>query len=389
MGLKSDNELGSLFAGFFGRGEGAVLSRAPGRANLIGEHTDYNDGFVLPIALDRSVVMVGRATDADESRIYSVDFDEEETFKAGTPPDRIQSGWLRYVAAVEQVFGEKGFRTGNFDAIISGDVPIGSGLSSSAALEVATAKLLQKLFDWDVENQWLALNCQTAEHRVGVKCGIMDQYTAVHAKDDHAIFLDCRTLEIRYVPFPKEKVKIVMCDTGLRHNLAETEYNQRRLSCYEAVAALKPHMEGITALRDVTMADLEKHRDEMSPVAFKCARHVITENERVLKSVERLTEGDIEEFGRLVDESHNSLRDDYQVSCPELDTLVEAARSFPGTFGARLVGAGFGGCTINLVQPDVVNEFCAAVSDEYHRNFGRSPRIHTCNPAGGAIAKKL
>jgi len=388
MALKPEQELHAIFEDSYGHGSGVVFSRAPGRANLIGEHTDYNDGFVLPIALDRAVAMVGRATGAEQSRIYSIEFDEEKTFKVDDPLESIPSGWLRYAVAVGQVFAEQGYPLKNYDAIISGDVPIGSGLSSSAALEVAVAKFLEAVFDWEISSCQLALNCQQAEHRVGVNCGIMDQFTSVHAKDDHAFFLDCRTLEYKHVPFPKKDITVVMCDTGMRHNLADTEYNQRRARCYEAADHFKKHIPGLTALRDIGIEFFQKYESELTDIARKRARHVITENQRVLDSVEKLTQGLFVEFGELVNESHNSLRDDYEVSCDELDILVEAARKLPGTYGSRLVGAGFGGCTINLIKPDSVDEFCATVSDEYHTNFGRAPRIHTCKPSGGAFAKK-
>ena len=389
MNIKDDQSLKSLFEGFYGSGGTIVISRAPGRINLIGEHTDYNDGFVLPIGLDRSVVVAGRARSEDPCGVYSFDFDEQVYFDVAEPLDRVHAGWPRYVAAVCRVFAEKGFRVEPFEAVIGGDIPIGSGLSSSAALEVSTATFLAALFDWKIDSRQLALNCQAAEHLVGVNCGIMDQFTAVHAHPDSALFLDCRTLEMKYVPLPHDRIKVVICDTGVRHNLADTAYNERRESCRKAVEALRRFLPGIAALRDVSLSDFERNEEKLDPILRKRARHVVSENQRVLDSIEALRRGNLREFGRLLNASHESLKNDYEVSCPELDTLVAGARKHTGTYGARLVGAGFGGCTINIVEPEGLNDFSSAVSEEYKRAYGRSPKIYPCSPAAGAKAVKV
>jgi len=333
-------------------------------------------------------VVAGRVATNPSCNVYSADFDEKHAFALGAPIEQLPAGWSRYLAAVCEVFAKKGYPVAPFEAVVLGDVPIGSGLSSSAALEVATAKLLEALFAWEIDPDQLALNCQAAEHRVGVNCGIMDQFAAVHAKPDAAILLDCRTLEIEYVPLPRDEIKLVICDTGVWHNLANTAYNRRRESCSKAVDALREFLPDIRALRDVSIEDFARYQDRLDPILRKRARHVITENQRVLDSIDALRANDLDAFGALLYQSHESLKTDYEVSGPELDALVEGARAHSGTYGARLVGAGFGGCTLNVIRPDTVDEFCTTVSEVYKRTFGGSPRIYPCNPAGGAKAEK-
>ncbi len=368
-----------------------VTARAPGRVNLIGEHTDYNDGFVLPVAIDREVRVSARRRSDSEVHLFAANFERRTVFHLEDVQHHPKERWSHYQRGVVLMLQRRGYKLGGFEAVIDGDVPSGAGLSSSAAVEVAMGTAITALFGLDVEPVQLALLCQEAENEfVGVNCGIMDQFISALGRRDHALFLDCRSLETRQVPLRgasgagEAGTQIVVSDTAVKRGLVDSEYNRRRAECEEAVRRLSQWLPGITALRDVTPERLEQHAAELPEVVWRRARHVVTENARVLASVDALLSGDLTSFGRLMDESHASLRNDYEVSVPQLDVLVTAARSIPGVLGSRMTGAGFGGCTVSLVQGEAVAEFERQVPRAYRAQTGLDPSIYVCRPVDGA-----
>ena len=351
----------------FGKEPGLVAS-APGRVNLIGEHTDYNGGFVLPCAIDRRIAV---AVGAGEGALYSADFDQTRQI------DDEDSSWADYPRGVAWAIGEAGHEIGGFRAAFAGDVPLGSGLSSSAAIEAATALALDAFFGLGVGRTDLALACQQAENDyVGVGTGIMDQYASLLCEAGAALLVDCRSLDAESVPLDLQAagLALVVCDTRVERGLADTGYNDRRATCERAASML-----GVEELRDATEGDL----DLLSGAELKRARHVISENARVLEAVEALRDRDFEEFGRLMFASHASLRDDYEVSTPELDTFVRAAQQH-GARGARLTGAGFGGCAIALVPEDKTVAFTNACEQAFAERKYEEPAFYEFVPAAGA-----
>src|SRR5215213_4788479 len=345
-----------------------LVASAPGRVNLIGEHTDYNGGFVLPCAIDRRIaVAVGKGGD----KLYSADFDE--THEVGEKDD----SWADYPRGVAWAMGEAGYEIEPFRAAFAGDVPLGSGLSSSAAIETATALALDAFFGFDIGRKDLAVLCQRAENDyVGVASGVMDQYASLLCKAGAALLVDCRSLEATSVPLDLAAagLALVVCDTRVERGLADTGYNDRRATCERAASML-----GVEELRDATEGDL----DLLSGAELKRARHVVSENARVLEAVEALENRDFDEFGRLMFASHASLRDDYEVSTPELDTFVRAAQQH-GARGARLTGAGFGGCAIALVPEDKTVAFTNACEQAFAERKYEEPAFYEFVPAAGA-----
>lgn len=344
-----------------------VAARAPGRVNLIGEHTDYNDGFVLPMAIDRSVYVAGTRRPGSRVRLHSLDYGEMVEFDVdGLTPDP-DHRWSDYFKGMLAVLGEGSF-PGGFDAVILGDVPQGAGLSSSAALEVSAGVFISAAFGFDRGRVDLARKAQLAENRfVGVNCGIMDQFASSLGRMGHALFIDCRTLQFDPVPLPSPGWVVAVADTGVRRGLVDSEYNNRRRECEAAVELLRPVAPGIKALRDVGHGLLEAHAARLPPVVRRRAAHVVGENERVQKAVGALRELDVEAFGRMMDDSHASLRDLYEVSCRALDAMVEAARDLPGVVGSRMTGAGFGGCTVSLVREEAAAQFSRRVVERYEK----------------------
>jgi galactokinase len=347
-----------------------LIASAPGRVNLIGEHTDYNGGFVLPCAIDRRIA-VAIGTGGFETRLYSADFDE--TREAGEKDD----SWADYPRGVAWAMGETGYEVGSFKAAFAGDVPLGSGLSSSAAIEAATALALDALLGLGIGRKDLAVLCQRAENDfVGVASGIMDQYASLLCEPGAALLVDCRSLEAHSVPLDLAAAGLVLivCDTRVERGLADTGYNDRRATCERASSML-----GLEELRDAAEADL----DRLSGEELKRARHVVSENARVLEAVEALKNSDFDEFGRLMCASHASLRDDYEVSTPELDTFVETAKEHVAT-GARLTGAGFGGCAIALVGEAQTDELTKACKQAFTKASFEEPAFYQFVPAAGA-----
>lgn len=384
--------------------EPEIIVRAPGRVNLIGEHTDYNDGFVLPIAIDRAVWVAASRCPSRLASITALDFDQATTFRitelapgssdgwiaypsprsaSAVQPER-KPGWAAYPAGVAWSLREAGCALSGIDAVFTSDVPVGAGLSSSAAVEVAFATAWENLSGFSLPKPKLARLCQRAENEyVGVKCGIMDQTISAMGRAGHALLIDCRDLTTQHVPLP-EGHAIIVCDTKVKRSLAASAYNERRAQCEEAVRLLRAHNPAVGALRDVTPEFLAKYQAELPEVIRKRARHVVGENTRVLESVAALKQGDVETFGRAMVASHRSLRDDYEVSCPELDAMVEAAMRVKGVAGARMTGAGFGGCAVSLVRENAAGRFMNEVRAVYRNATGIDPALYVCKADDGA-----
>jgi len=379
--LRGDVE--AAFAQHFSGGP-PRLFQAPGRVNLIGEHTDYNDGFVLPVAIDRQVMLAARLRSDQEVRLWSAHFQEGSAFSLTCIEPDSRVAWSNYVRGVGSMLMKLSPELRGMDAVVAGNVPIGSGLSSSAALEVATAVAFDALSSLRVSRRDLALLCQRAENEfVGIKCGIMDQFIAALGQRGSALLIDCRSLEYEPVPLPAN-VAVVVCDTMKRRGLVDSEYNARRGECEEGVQFLRKRLAGVRALRDVTSGDLASYGAGLRPVVRKRCAHVVHENERVLLAVAALRAADVAEFGQLMYRSHASLRDDYEVSCPELDLLVDLASRAPGCLGARMTGAGFGGCTVNLVRAEMAVQFAQQVASGYHERVGITPEVYVCRASEGA-----
>jgi len=365
--------------------EPTVVVRAPGRVNLIGEHTDYNDGFVMPMAIESDVRIALRPRADRRVTLASTDFNQQTTFGLDDlAHDDGSARWSDYVRGVAWAMLEKGLPIQGMDAVISGNVPIGAGLSSSAAMEVAAAWAFQAASGFRMDPVDMALLCQKAENAwVGMRCGIMDQFISVVGQRDHCVLIDCRSLTYEAAPLPRAH-SFVICNSMVRRGLVDSAYNERRAQCEEGVRLLRRRLPDVKALRDVTVEQLEAHRADLPELTYRRCRHVVSENTRVLHSVAALKAGRSAEFGALMNESHDSLRDDYQVSREELDTLVDIARATPGCLGSRLTGAGFGGCTVSLVQSKAVDGFVARVAADYRKATGLAPDIYVSKAAAGA-----
>lgn len=362
----------------------ALVARGPGRVNLIGEHTDYNDGFVLPVAIDRAVFVAAAPRDDRLLRVWAAQFGEEMVLDLDQARPSAAEEWGVYVLGMAAVLERDGYRLRGTDLVIDGDVPTAAGLSSSAALENAVGTALAAAAGGDLPPLRLAQLGQQTEHEfAGVNSGIMDQMISALGQAHHALLIDCRSYDYRAIPMPSQ-VRIVVCDSKVSRGLAASAYNQRRAECDEAVRQLSTVLPNIRALRDVTPEQLEQRQDLLSPVVLRRARHVVTENARTLEAAERLAAGDLDRFGVLMNESHRSLRDDYEVSSPQLDLLVATAQAVPGVYGARLTGAGFGGCTVSLVAPAAVEQMVEAVTAAYQNGFGRAPDVYVCTASDGA-----
>jgi len=360
------------------------IFRAPGRVNLIGEHTDYNDGFVMPCAIGFST-HVAIAPRADEKlMIKSENFPQAFEFDIAKLPSQRQGVWCDYVLGVMTVLRQAGIGIPPASLLINSEVPIGAGLSSSAAIEVSTGLALLSLTGTKMPLPELAKLCQRAENEfMGARCGIMDQFISCLGKTDHALLLDCRSLDFRLVPLP-DHIRLVICNTMVKHELSGGEYNRRRAECEEGVRILSQWYPGVRALRDILPQQLEAHSQDLPSVIYMRCAHVVHENQRTLKGAECLNAGDLRGFGKLMAESHRSLRDLYEVSCRELDIMVESADGLPGYWGGRMTGGGFGGCTVNLVEAAAAQDFAAAISQRYLQATGIKPDAYICSAADGA-----
>lgn len=365
----------------FGGTHDVRIFRAPGRVNLIGEHTDYNEGFVMPIAIDRDTVIAARSREDNCLRIYSANLDEQLEF--ATNAGEIAK-WGRYILGMASILSREGAHLRGMDAVIESDVPVGAGLSSSAALEVVSGYALLRLSHEPIDKLALALAGQKAEHEfVGTQVGIMDQYVSAMGVHDAALLIDCRTLESTTIPIDTSETAIVVCDSGVKHDLAASAYNDRRKECEEAVRLLKVALPGITALRDVTLEEWKAHEELLSPSVRQRARHVVTENARALAAAEALRSNHMREMGELMYGSHESLRLDYEVTVQELDVLVEETKKIPGVYGSRMTGGGFGGCTVSMMRREVLGEFHDRMTRAYRAAFDRDLKIYPVEIVNG------
>jgi galactokinase len=378
-------EVRAVFRELFDGGSGVRCFRAPGRVNLIGEHTDYNGGFVLPMALERAATVAAAPREGRRVRAHSVNLGETVEFDLDRPGRPRRGLWLDYVEGVARALIRRGASLCGADLVVSSDVPAGAGLSSSAALEVSVGMALAAVSGARVGPLELALAGQEAEHTyVGTMCGIMDQLTSARGRAGHALLIDCRTLETTPIPLDTSETAVVVCDTHVRHELASSAYNERRADCERGVELLRAVLPNIKALRDVSVEDLERYGALLPETVLRRCRHVVTENARTLAAAEALRAGRTDELGRLMWQSHESLRDDYEVSCAELDALVETAAGVGGVLGARMTGGGFGGSTVNLVSRHALQDFRCAVTAAFTERFGHAPTVYVTEPGGGA-----
>lgn len=361
------------------------IFRAPGRVNLIGEHTDYNEGFVMPFAIDRATIVAGTKRDDRRIEVAALDMNESATVELEAEPQKQRKNWVDYVEGTARCVEERFGKIAGANLVITSDVPIGSGLSSSAALETSVGFALLSLAGIEIDREKLAFAGQAAEHEyVGTKSGIMDQFASLFCQKGSAMLLDCRSLERQQIPFETEETITVVCDTKVEHSLASSEYNKRREECETGVRLLQKYLPQIKALRDVSLEELEKYKDALPEVVYRRCRHVIGENGRTLKAAEYFKNKNLANAGKLMFESHASLRDDYEVSSKKLDALVEIASSVDGVFGARMTGGGFGGCTVNIIRTDVLDAFKNAIRDGYLKRFDREPGLYEFHAVDGA-----
>jgi galactokinase len=387
--VKTSERVTGIFQQRYGKPCEAV-ARAPGRVNLLGEHVDYNDGFVMPAATDRATYVAFASSGSDETTLWAEDFQEEARFTSTSLHDKRGAdgeplaGWARYPAGVAWSLMQAGHPARGMLAAFASDVPRGAGLSSSASVEVAFGMAWMKLAGVALPPMDLALICQRAENQyVGVNCGIMDQAASACSEEGRLMLLDCRSLEYQTLPLAEGTV-IIVADTGVRHNLASSAYNDRRAACEKAVEMLRRDVPGIKALRDVSLEDFDRFAHKLPPEVEMRARHVVEEIERARRAPVHLQSGDLQAFGRSMNACHASLRDLYEVSCPELDAMAAIAQSLPGCYGARLTGAGFGGCTVNLVDRARADAFVDALRTGYQSATPREAEIYVCTASRGA-----
>ena len=364
---------------------GQVFS-APGRVNLIGEHTDYNEGFVLPMAIERRTYVAGAPNGSARVRVKSLTLGQSSELDLERPGPKRRGTWLDYVEGTARALLDRGLPVVGCDLLIDSDVPTGAGVSASAALELSVGIALAMLSGTaDPDRVKLALAGQAAEHQyVGTMCGIMDQYIAAMAQEDAALLIDCRTLETKSVPIRLGNVSVLICDTRVKHELSSSEYNLRRAECLRASNILAKSLPGVRTLRDVSVADFAQHAPELPGVVRSRCRHVVTENARTLAAVDALAAGDLHAMGKLMSESHVSLRDDYQVSCEELDVAVDVASSEAGVYGSRMTGGGFGGCTVSLVDSDAVERVGSVVKEAFAARGWTAPELFASRACQGA-----
>src|SRR6185312_16109615 len=356
----------------------------PGRVNIIGEHTDYGEGFVMPAAINFACLSGISARSDGKIVVHSENYGEEKIYDAAALPAQGSGHWSDYPMGVVSILAGGGHKIPAFSLSLWGDVPLGSGLSSSASIEVATALAVLSLVGGSYPGPVLARLCQRAENEfVRSNCGIMDQFIAVNAKENHALLLDCRTLEYKLAPIPGH-VALVIANTMVKHSVAGGDYPTRRAETEAACAVIASHRPGVKFLRDATLDDLDKWGNEMAPKSLMRARHVISENLRTVACCDALLRGDMAEVGRLMAEAHSSHSKDFEASCVEADAMVALAQDLPGLIGARLTGGGFGGCTVNLVEQSQALPFAEALGARYTAQFGIVPEIHICHASGGA-----
>ncbi len=382
-----DRVVAAFEATYGGRPE--LVARAPGRVNLIGEHTDYNDGWVLPIAIPYEVNVAAKTRQDDQMRVRAVDLGKQASFGLDIQ-EPSEETWLRYPQGVAVMLRREGHALKGLDAVYAGDVPRGSGLSSSAAVEVAFAHAYAASAAISLSGPQIALASKRAENEwVGVPTGVMDQFVSALAREGHALLLDCRTLEYENIPINLPDMVVVVMDTTVSRALAGSEYGKRRADCEAAVQALQPHLPDVKALRDVSPEQLEEHADDLTDVQLKRARHVVRENARTLEAAAALRAGDAGRMGELMHSSHESLRDLYEVSSPDLNAVVEIASSVDGVVGARMTGGGFGGSAVALAQQSAVEPLQRVIAEQYPQRTGRHAKVFVCEADPGASFIRL
>ncbi|HBG70235.1 MAG: galactokinase [Bacteroidetes bacterium GWF2_43_63] len=375
------DEIRSLFYNKFSS-KGAMYA-APGRVNLIGEHTDYNNGFVLPGAINKSVILEIAPNYNEHYNIFAADLEQEITFEANGQKSDLS--WANYIIGVVMEMKERGFTAPGFDCVFRGNIPRGGGMSSSAALESAFAFAINDMNHFNISKKELAKIGQMTEHNyAGVRCGIMDQFASLHGEKEKLIRLDCRSLEYEMIPFRPQGYKLLLIDTRVKHALANSEYNVRRAQCEEGVAIIQKSHPEAESLRDVSEVMLNKSKEKLSPVVFQRCLYVIQENERLMRACEALKQDDFISFGKEMFRSHDGLSKQYEVSCDRLDFLVEFARNFPGVAGARMMGGGFGGCTINLISAKEYQSFMKSTTAAFEKQFGKKPFYYEVSIENGA-----
>lgn len=364
------------FAATFGDSDGIVVAMAPGRVNLIGEYTDFNDGYVFPMTVDRGVYLAIRPRTDRQVRVASIRYEELIEYKLDEFEAPKPGSWSSYVLGVVEELRLRGLLNHGFEAVVDGNLNLGAGLSSSAALEVATAISVQQIAGFEMDRVDMVKLCQHVEHNyANVLCGIMDQFACGIGRSGHALLLDCRSLDYENVLVELSDYRVVVVSSEVKRSLASSAYNTRRAECQEAVEHFSQYDDSIRALRDVSAELFEAYGDELSPVLRRRCRHVVSENQRVLDAVAALKSGKLEVFGALMIESHGSLRDDFEVSCPELDLLVKLAKNTGGVLGSRMTGAGFGGCTVSLVHKDAVAPLADKLNSDYTARYNLTPGV--------------
>ena len=361
-----------------------ILVKSPGRINIIGEHTDYNGGFVMPAAIDKAIYVAVSKRDDEEIHLYSESYQASYTSSVAAI-EKSDLSWANYVLGVADQMIKRGYKISGFNLYLDGNVPLGAGLSSSAALECATAFALDHLNDLGISQMDLALISQKAEHVfAGVNCGIMDQFASVFGKQDHAVLLDCRTMEYEYIPLALEGYKLVLLNTNVKHSLSDSAYNKRRSQCEQGVAWISAHHPEVTSLRDANVNMLEEFVKPKDAEVYQKCKYVVEEIGRIQKAAEALRQGDLVALGKLMLETHEGLSQDYEVSCKELDFLVDYVKDLDHVLGARMMGGGFGGCTINIVKDENIDALISEVSVLYEEEFSLSIDAYVVETANGS-----
>ncbi len=363
--------------------EQPLLVRSPGRANLIGEHTDYNLGYVLPCAIDKAIYFALAPRQDMKCIVHALD--KHDLFEGSIDrPRKSDKLWPNYLLGVVDELKKWGCKFGGFNCVFGGDIPIGAGLASSAALEAGLAFGLNQLFELGLDKLTLVRTAQRAENEfVGVQCGIMDQFVNIFGESGSVVRIDCRSLEFEYFPFNDEDIAIVLFNSNVSHSLGSTEYNQRRKECQEGVNIIRQKVDSVRSLRDVSAELLDECKSLMNPTLFRRCKYVVEENDRVLSACTALEQKDLKAFGRYMVQTHEGLTRDYEVSCPELDYLVSLVKDDSAVYGARMMGGGFGGCTVNLVEPDRVEDLERSVAERYFLKFGIRPEVYVTSIASG------
>jgi len=369
--MKMKNQVLEQFNKIYPDAPSPLIIRSPGRINIIGEHTDYNEGFVLPAAIDKAIYVAIAKRDDDEIHLYAGDYNESHVVNADAVAIS-EKHWPNYILGVVDQLQKKGFNIGGFSLAIDGDVPLGAGLSSSAAVECATAFALNELFGLGLTKLEMVKRAQKAEHTfAGVMCGIMDQFASMFGKKDNVIQLDCRSIEYEYEPFELKDYKILLLNTNVKHSLSSSAYNERRQQCEQGVAWVREYHKDVLSLRDVTIQMLNDHVLPKDELIYKRCKYVVEEIERLLQGCKDLQEGDIKALGKKMFRTHEGLSKEYEVSCEELDFLVDAVKDNPDVIGARMMGGGFGGCTINIIKEDAIDELVNKLKPLYKQAFDK------------------